>query len=176
MLSTRLFPLLCLLSLLSPALSQDRKTPAVPGTCAVTNPLEHPFVPPRPYLTGKGANWFGSDRLWTFLPADGIWGQGKKTFWFREEWGRLKGSDQEIPAIDSTKLTVTARRLDGPAPPPEVGEATSSYREQDWKAFLVGGIKLPDNGMLGNLRALRKRRTDVHRVDCALSARSADPR
>jgi len=118
----------------------------VPGTCAVTNPLEHPFVPPRPYLTGKGANWFGSDRLWTFLPADGIWGQGKKTFWFREEWGRLKGSDQEIPAIDSTKLTVTARRLDGPAPPPEVGEATSSYREQDWKAFLVGGINFPTTG------------------------------
>jgi len=41
---------------------------------------------------------------------------------------------------------VTARRLDGPAPPPEVGQASSSYREEDWKAFLVGGINFPVTG------------------------------
>jgi hypothetical protein len=116
MLFTRLLPLLCLLSLSSPALSQHTKTQAVPERCAVTNPLEHPFVPPRPYLASSGVNWFGTDRLWTFLPSDGIWGQGEKTFWFREEWGRYQGSDQRIPAIDTTKFTVTARRLDGPAP------------------------------------------------------------
>jgi hypothetical protein len=112
----------------------------------VTNTLEHPFVPPRPYLASKGVNWFGTDRLWTYLPSDGIWGQAEKTFWFREEWGRYKGSDHWIPAIDSSKLTVAARRLDGPAPAPEVGQASSSYREQDWKAFLVGGINFPTTG------------------------------
>jgi hypothetical protein len=146
MLFTRLLPLLCLLSLSSPALSQHTKTQAVPERCAVTNPLEHPFVPPRPYLASSGVNWFGTDRLWTFLPSDGIWGQGEKTFWFREEWGRYQGSDQRIPAIDTTKFTVTARRLDGPAPPPEVGQARSSYREEDWKTFLVGGINFPTPG------------------------------
>jgi len=146
MLFTRLLPLLCLLSLSSPALSQHTKTQAVPERCAVTNPLEHPFVPPRPYLASSGVNWFGTDRLWTFLPSDGIWGQGEKTFWFREEWGRYQGSDQRIPAIDTTKFTVAARRLDGPAPPPEVDQASNSYREEDWKAFLVGGINFPTPG------------------------------
>jgi hypothetical protein len=146
MLFTRLLSLLCLLSLSSPALSQNRKTQFVPETCAVTNPLEHPFVPPRPYLASRGVNWFGTDGLWTFLPTDGIWGQGEKTFWFRQEWARYKGSDQSIPAMDTTKLRVTARRLDGPAPPPEVGQASSSYREEDWKAFLVGGINFPTPG------------------------------
>lgn len=148
MLFTRLLPLL-LLTLLTPALSQDGKTPAVPKTCAVTNPLEHPFVPPRPYLATGGVNWFGNwfgtDSLWTLLPPDGIWGQGEKTFWFRQEWGRY-GSGQWIPAADTAKLTVTARRLDGQAPPAEVLKANSSYREEDWKAFLVGGIKFPTTG------------------------------
>ena len=150
MLFTRLLPLLCLLSLSQVSLAQESATSRrrVPETCAVTTPLEHPFVPPRPYrpnLANSGVNWFGSDTLWTILPNDGIWGQGEKTFWFQEEWGRYKGSDHWIPAIDSTKLTVTARRLDGPAPPPEVGQASSSYR-QDWKAFLVGGINFPTPG------------------------------
>jgi hypothetical protein len=109
MLFKRLLALLCLLSLSSPALSQNRKTQLLPETCAVTKPLEHPVVPPRPYLARNGMIWFGTDRLWTFLPSDGIWGQGEKTFWFREEWGRYKGSGQWIPAIDSDKLTVANR-------------------------------------------------------------------
>ena len=143
---TRLLSLLCLLCLSSPALSQNRKTQIAPKTCAVTNPFEYPFVPPRPYLASRGVNWFGTDRLWTFLPSDGIWGLGEKTFWFREEWGRYKRSNQSIPPIDTAKFMVTARRLDGPAPPPEVGQASSSYREEDWKAFLVGGINFPATG------------------------------
>jgi hypothetical protein len=43
-------------------------------------------------------------------------------------------------------LKVTAKRLDGPAPPAEIVKANSSYREQDWKAFLVGGINFPTPG------------------------------
>jgi hypothetical protein len=146
MLFARLLSLLCLLSLASPALSQNGTTQLVPETCAVTKPLDHPFVPPRPYLAARGVNWFGTDRLWTFLPSNGIWGLGEKTFWFREEWGRSKRINQSIPEIDTAKFTVTARRLDGPAPPPEVGQASSSYREEDWKAFLVGGINFPTTG------------------------------
>jgi len=146
MLFTRLLPLLILLPVSSPAFSQNVKTHPAPETCAVTNPSEHPFVPPRPYLASKGINWFGTDRLWTFLPSDGIWGLGEKTFWFREEWGLYKRINQSIPAIDTRKFTLKARRLDGPAPPPEVGQASSSYREQDWRAFLVGGINFTTTG------------------------------
>ncbi len=144
----RLLALLCLLSLSQASLPQKSGTirRRVPETCAVTNPSDHPFVPPWPYVASRGVNWFGTDRFWTLLPSDGIWGQGEKTFWFRQEWGYYNGRHQWIPEKDAAKLTVTARRLDGPAPPPEVLKANSSYREQDWKAFLVGGINFPTPG------------------------------
>jgi hypothetical protein len=143
----RLLALLCLLSLSQVLLAQKSGTARrqVPETCAVTNPLDHPFVPPWPYRASSGVNWFGTDRFWTLLPADATWGQGEKTFWFRQEWGRHKDRDQWIPEKDAAKLTVSARRLDGPAPPPEVLKANSSYRE-DWKRFLVGGINFPTPG------------------------------
>lgn len=141
MLFTCLLSLLCLLSLSSPALSQDRKIQLVPETCAVTNPLEHPFVPPRPYLASNGLNWFGTDRLWTFLPSDGIWGQGEKTFWFREEWSHYT---RWIPDESALKLTITARRLDAATPPPEISAGPTFT--PDWKAFMLGGINLPTPG------------------------------
>jgi hypothetical protein len=117
----------------------------VPKTCAVTTTVAHRFLPPWPYRVDSGVNWFGSDRLWTVLPADGAWGRGVKTFWFRQEWG-FYGRDQWIPEEDAEKLTVTTRRLDGPAPPAEILKAYSSYRDEDWKAFLVGGINFPTKG------------------------------
>jgi len=141
MLFTRLLPLLCLLPLSSPALSQDGKPQPVPETCAVTNPLEHPFVPPRPYLASVGVNWFGTDKLWTFLPSDGIWGQGEKTLWFRQEWGHYR---RWIPDESALKLTITARRLDAPTPPPEISAGPTFNR--DWKAFMLGGINFPTPG------------------------------
>jgi len=146
----RLLVLLCLLSLSHASLAQQSgtTTPRVPETCAVTKPLDHPFVPPWPYRAQEvsgGVFWFGTDRFWTVLPADAILSQGEKTFWFRQEWGRYKSRDMWIPEKDVSKLTVTARRLDGPAPPPEVFKAASSYRE-DGKAFLVGGINFPTPG------------------------------
>lgn len=147
----RLLASLCALSLAPVSLAQrlDDTKPQAPETCTVTKASDHPFVPPRPYRArtlGTGVSWFGTDRFWTLLPTDTIWSQGEKTFWFRQEWGRYKGRDKWIPAQDASKLTVTAKRLDGPAPPPEVLTASSSYREQDWKAFLVGGINFPTPG------------------------------
>ena len=76
MLFARLLPLLFLLPLSSPVLGQDVKTLSVPKSCTVTRPSEHPFVPPRPYLA-NGA-WFGTDRLWTLLPATGYGGKEKR--------------------------------------------------------------------------------------------------
>jgi hypothetical protein len=149
--SPRLLVFLYLLALSHASLAQQSgpTKPRVPETCAVTEPLDRPFVPPWPYRAQAASSsvfLFGTDRFWTVLPANAIWSQGEKTFWFRQEWGRYKGRDEWIPQKDVSKLTVTARRLDGPAPPPEVFKATSSYREQDWKVFLVGGINFPTPG------------------------------
>lgn len=140
MLSTRLLPLLFLLPLSSPVLSQDVRTQSVPKTCAVTKPSEHPFVPPRPYLA-NGIDWFGTDKLWTYLPSNGISGQGEKTLWFREEWSHYNGW---IPDENALKLTITARRLDAPTPPPEISAGPTFNR--DWKAFMLGGINFPTPG------------------------------
>ena len=140
MLFTRLLPLLFLLSLSSPAVSQNVKTPPVPDTCAVTKPSEHLFVPPRPYQA-NGVNWFGTDKLWTYLPNDGISGQGEKTLWFREEWSHYS---HWIPDESASKLTITARRLDAPTPPPEISAGPTFNR--DLKAFMLGGISLPTPG------------------------------
>lgn len=136
---------LWLLLLLQVSVPQQSTTiqPQVPESCAVTRPLAHPFVPPPPYRSG--INWFGTVRLWTVLPTDGTWPLGEKTFWFRHEWGQY-GRNRWISEKDAAKLNVTARRLDGPAPPAEILKANSSYRAQDWKAFLVGGINFPTPG------------------------------
>jgi hypothetical protein len=141
MLFTRLLPLLFLLSLSSVALCQNSKTQAVPETCAVTKPLEHPFVPPKPYSASRGVDWFGTDKLWTYLPSGGIWGQGEKTLWFREEWSHYH---RWIPDEVASKLTITARRLDAPIPPPEISAGPTFNR--DWKAFMLGGISFPTPG------------------------------
>lgn len=147
----RLLALLALFSLSQISRAQQSATtkPPVPQSCAVTKPFDHPFVPPRAYraqVLGSGVSWFGTDRFWTLLPSDAIWSLGEKTFWFRQEWANYKGRDKWIPGKDASKLTVTAQRLDGPAPPPRILRAFSSYREQDWKAFLVGGINFPAPG------------------------------
>ena len=39
-------------------------------------------MPPRPYLASRGINWFGTDKLWTFLPSDGIWDKEKRPYGF----------------------------------------------------------------------------------------------
>lgn len=141
MLSTRLLPLLFLVPLSSPALSQEVRTAPVPETCAVTKPLEHPFVPPRPYQANGGINWFGTDKLWTYLPSNGIEGQGEKTLWFREEWSHYS---HWIPEESALKLSITARRLDKATPAPEISAEPTFNR--DWKAFMLGGINLPTPG------------------------------
>jgi hypothetical protein len=140
MMFTRLLPLLFLLPLSSPVLSQDVKTQSVPNTCGVTKPSEHPFVPPRPYLS-NGINWFGTDKLWTYIPSNGISGQGEKTMWFREEWSRY---NHWIPDESASKLTITARRLDATTPAPEISAGPTFTR--DWKAFMLGGINFPTPG------------------------------
>jgi len=149
MLLTRLLPLLCLLSLSSVSLSQDRrKTPAVPETCSVTKPADQPFVPPSPYPAkpSRGHFWFGTDGLWTSLPVVGTWGRlghytsgdptfRQKLFFWRQRYD---------PHTERSKLTVTGRRIDSPAPPLLSDESNGGWTETD--SFIVAGINFPTVG------------------------------
>ena len=97
---SRLLPLLYLLLLSQAALSQQAGTATmneVPNSCPVTKPYQTSlFVPPSPYESNAGAGtfWFGTDRLWTNLPANGTWRLGhytpsdptfsQKLFWWRQ--------------------------------------------------------------------------------------------
>jgi hypothetical protein len=70
----KLLAFLCLLSLLQVSQAQKSEMPQVPDTCPVTTPADQPFVPPPPYSAkvGNGRFWFGTDRLWTNLPVNGM--------------------------------------------------------------------------------------------------------
>src|SRR5258708_38656171 len=66
-----------------------------PASCSVTVPQNPTFIPPAPYdalHSFKDHFWFGSDSLWTIIPANGIWnalplnpeGYTQKILWWRE--------------------------------------------------------------------------------------------
>jgi len=60
-----------------------------------------------------------------------------KTVWWRQDW--LGYKSYYVPDSEASKLTVTARQLDSPGPPPKISKLTGSYTE-DWKSFLIGAI------------------------------------
>ena len=74
----------------------------------------------------------GDEAAWTMLRADGRWwhlphteaGYTQKVFWWREE--------------PQPELTVTGRRLDGPAPPLRASRATNAFHPSFGSAMLVG--------------------------------------
>jgi hypothetical protein len=120
------------------------------ASCPTTRPPDPPFAPPAPYpatpppLYGDKF-WYGTDRLWTWLDADGTWPmpgapggvQSDKSFWWRE------GYDWQTET--TPRLRVTARRLDAAAPPVTVSDATNGFRD-DIGAFMLLGLELPDEG------------------------------
>jgi hypothetical protein len=142
----RLLSLVCLISVSQMSLSQQAPPakPRVPQTCPITKPSDSPFVAPSPYRARSpvGSFWFGTDRLWTIVRNDATWPRGEKTFWWRQDW---LGYKSDIPENEALKLTVIARRLDAPAPPPKILKGQGGYTE-DWKSFLVGGIDFPTSG------------------------------
>ncbi len=117
---------------------------APPSDCPVTRPPEAAFVPPAPYPAKPpprytGQFWYGTPDLWTMLGADGTWsalpksaaGYTQKVFWWRQGYS-------------SAALTVTGKRLDGPATPITADKATSA--SADFGDAMLVGIEIPTPG------------------------------
>lgn len=131
-----LFPLMC---------DQEHRL------CRLPVRLRNPptgFVRPAPYPAkpSKDSFWFGTDRLWTALPVNGKWSLGH--YWPNDPTFRQKlffwrqGYD---PHTEASKLMVTGRRIDSPAPPLLTdGPGSESWTLQD--SFTVTGINFPTLG------------------------------
>ena len=111
------------------------------AACPVTKPPAPPFVPPPPNSPGApfaGQFWYGTEALWTLLPSDGTWqglphnpeGYSQKVFWWRKGYSWT--------AEPAPQLSVTGRRLDGPAQPLNVSKATNAFAQDIQSAMLVG--------------------------------------
>lgn len=114
-----------------------------PFVCPVTKPPETAFVPPDPWPAvppDAGRFWFGDRDLWTALPVDGQWAQlahGEKFWWWSAEF--------DVSVDDTPDLRITARRLDGDAPPFESFPATNGYHDSiNWA--MLSGVTLPTAG------------------------------
>lgn len=118
-----------------------------PASCPITVSQDPPFTPPAPYdsLGFEGEFWYGSSSLWTAVRQDGIWealphnpeGYTQKVFWWRDGY---IWSKEPQPA-----LKVTGERLDAPAPPLHVSEATNASASDIGSAMLVG-VDIPTLG------------------------------
>jgi hypothetical protein len=125
---------------------------APPAICHVTLPSDGHFVPPPPFTSDPAARlgglfehsfWFGSSKLWTVLPIDGTWRAwslpsrpGDFAYGNKLPWGRL---DSPFSKKDGP-LTVTGKRLDGPAP---VFIETDESYGFNGRAGAMGGIEIP---------------------------------
>ena len=125
---------------------QDRVKTELPQSCPVTRPPAHPFVPPPPYSSKISPDgfWFGTNKLWTFLPGDGTWSGlphytptdptfRQKLFFWRQGYDWRK-DPQPISVV-------TGRRLDSPASP-----LLSDDHANNGAGGIVTGINLPTLG------------------------------
>ena len=118
-----------------------------PPSCKVTLPPDGLYLPPSagPWY-GETADqfYFGTDKLWTVLPVDGIWrgsdaaGPGDFVYADKMPWYRVStGMPEKLGP-----LTITGKRLDGPAP-------TFIETNEDFQynpGGMMGGISIPAYG------------------------------
>jgi hypothetical protein len=126
----------------SPTPAADASSPQ--ASCPITRRPDPPFTPPAPYAAESpvaGTFWYGDASLWTRLPDDGTWtvpaGMGEKVFWWREGF---RMTDENQPA-----LSMSGRRLDGPAAAVEASPATNGFHE-DYGEFMLLGLSIPAGG------------------------------
>ena len=125
----------------------------VPASCHVTLPADGEFVPPIslhvPLSFPRGQFWFGTEKLWTILPIDGMWrgwrgandSASDYAYSMKIPWFRFH------PAFSSKEpLTIRGKRLDGSAPSfSEVFWGNAFPREED-NAMIMGGVTIPTYG------------------------------
>jgi hypothetical protein len=113
-------------------------------TCPVTPAPSPAFVPPSPYRSAgsERAFYVGTAKLWVLVYAGPwrglpVWPEGyrQKLAWWSE--GYVAKADP-TPAI-----SITGRRLDGPAPPMLVTGANGSWTTED---FIMSGVNFPTVG------------------------------
>jgi hypothetical protein len=122
----------------------------VPAACAVTKPADPAFIPPKPYASTPGPDsfWWGSEKLWTYLPADGTWSglphytpddptYRQKLFFCRKGFNAQR---ERRP-----NLLLTGTRLDQPAPPLMSDRANAGWQDPN-QPFIVIAINLPTSG------------------------------
>jgi len=130
-----------------------------PPNCSVTLPADGSFTPPSPFPNdpelwhlswglppppGSRRFWFGTERLWTVLPANGTWSN---------EWGdpACAGYCNKMPwfalSNDEGPLTITGKRLDGPSLSFTEFEAIDGFgRTSTGVEEVMGGIIIPASG------------------------------
>jgi hypothetical protein len=119
-----------------------------PAGCAVTQPQISAFVPPAPYSPNAPSVdefWYGTDSLWTTLPASGIWwalphnaeGYTQKIFWWR------KGYSTE--AEPQPNLSLTGERL-GTSPLTFTRTGATNARAEDIGEAMLMGVDIPSLG------------------------------
>lgn len=130
--------------------SPRAQVPLVATGCRVTQPTDPPFLPPKPYSQNFDPQsfWFGTDELWTYLPADGTW-RGLPHYTPDDPTYRQKlffwSKDFNAHIEPRPNLLITGKRLDGAAPPLMSDRANAGWKDPG-KPFIVTAINLPTLG------------------------------
>ena len=121
-------------------------TSDIPQNCAVTLPSESisdPIPANRMGIASDGkVRAYGTKKLWTLLPVDGVWRglkprqPGDFAYSNKLPWGGYFRDDDG-------PLTVTGKRLDGPAPAFVNTEEIGGFPDGDEHAAIMGGIDIP---------------------------------
>jgi hypothetical protein len=130
----------------------SRQTETVPASCSVTHRPTSEFIPPADYRSAKlpeDSFYIGSEKLWTIIREPMVWqwrqhrpghelDLTEKIFWYRVGYSARK---EPIP-----KLSVTGRRLDGPAPALVTPQGPATNAIMGSENAMLTGVYVPNPG------------------------------
>jgi hypothetical protein len=115
----------------------------IASSCAPTVAPSRRFSEPSPSSVSRF--WYGSEALAVLLSGSGTWqGMGprhkyrNKLFWWRQGYN---GGTESRP-----ELSVSARRLDGEAPPGQASRATNAYHKDFGGWAMLVMVEFPAGG------------------------------
>jgi len=115
---------------------------SVASECEVSLP-ETGNLPESVRKAPAGFKWVGTEKLAAQVPEDGHWtGMGASHNYRDKFWWWRKGYRAQEET--KPKLSITAKRLDGAAPPVHIPHATNAFGE-GWHRILVG-MEFPTDG------------------------------